>query len=190
MKSNRLVVFGALLAAATAIAVPVGLTRAILLERFAGNALAPTAVTEGAIWYDSDGGVSGKSPRFNTDALAISLRNANEQAVFLNALVTASTVYGGATLPRASRFDAVTGRATVTGVNGGGTTLDLQVTDGITTCTTTLACTIAAPGNFRSLFTSCSFPIGSTLQFQTGASGCTLNPVILGNIDFEWYWES
>lgn len=116
---------------------------------------------------------------------------AAETAVFMNALLTASTNYGGeGTTLRTKTFLAVKGRVLTAGTNGGGTTIAVNVTDGSGTCTAALPCTTGTGTNFRvAVSGTCAFASGSSLTYATGASGCTINPTILGNVYYENNWS-
>lgn len=146
--------------------------------------VASSATTVAGYTFNSDAGV----PMFNDGTQWKFFSSGTAQsAVYMNALLAAATTFGGEALGPTNRsYYAVAGRVLTAGTNGGGSTIALTASDGVGTCTAALPCTSGTGTNFNLATTgTCAFAAGASITYATGASGCTVNPTILGNVYFQ-----
>lgn len=115
-------------------------------------------------------------------------------SVFVGAVTTAGTTYGGRVLPaQAFTIDQITFRVSVAG-SGGTTNFVFRATDGTNTCDCSIACNTAA-GNLNptcagSAGAGCAIPASASLTYSVNSIGdCTVGPTIVGNADVGGTWQ-
>lgn len=115
-------------------------------------------------------------------------------SVFVGAVTTATTTFGGDVLPAYPfTVSQVTMRTSVIG-SGGSTDFIFRVTDATNTCDCTMACN-AAIGN-KSLTcagtagTGCTFAGAASLTYSVQSIGdCTVGPTVVGNVQIRGSWK-
>ena len=114
--------------------------------------------------------------------------------VFVGAITTATTNYGGDVLPaQAFTVTQVTMRTSAAG-SGGTTNFIFRVTDGTNTCDCTMACNAVA-GNkdltcAGSAGAGCALPASASLTYSVQSIGdCTTGPTVVGNVQVRGTWQ-
>jgi hypothetical protein len=148
---------------------------------------AASALFEGGMLYDT----TNDAPYFATAAAWINLEHPTSLAsVYVNAVTTASTIYGGQTLPaRAFTVNAVAFRVRTAG-SGGTTNAVIRVTDGSNSCDASWACNTAAGNQRLTPSGTCAFAASSALTFTVNTIGdCSAGPDIFGNVEIIGSWR-
>jgi len=110
---------------------------------------------------------------------------------YINNVIQTFT-YGGGIAP-AHDFQVSAVRFTLRTAGSGGTTnATIRISDGVSNCDCAFACNTAA-GNLSvacSTAANCDFEASDSMTVSvSGVGDCTVSPDILGNVEFETFWE-
>ena len=178
---------------------PTVATRVVLGAQYSTTQTIPS--TDDYVWtLLSDGsmcinGLAGGGFGACTDKITAGTGSASLlTSVFVGAVTTATTTYGGDVLPAYPfTVSQATFRTSAAG-SGGSTDFAFRVSDGTNHCDCTMACNVVA-GNKNPTCagaggTGCSFAASASLTYSVNSIGdCTTGPTIVGNVQVRGSWK-